>query len=204
MGPFVVAGLLAHGAFRLLVRPGMIADLSSAESEVIRLEERLGATEAGGGSGSEAGAAEAIASELIRTRERVDVLAGFLARPVDAEVVLHSLGSLASEAGIRFLRFAPEPEFLLDGYLTRAASVVAEGAFFDFLSFFERVSLLPQFVLIEDLGLEAAAEGLVRCRFVAVTVRAAEPPADPVSKFSATGAPVGAGSSGWRDGGPAE
>lgn len=192
LGPFVAAALVAYGGFRLLVRPGLIADLSRAESEVIEFEERLSAGEGGEPSGAEAVAAEAVAGELARTKERVDALSGFLASPMEGEAVLHSLGSLASEAGIRFLRFAPEPEFRLDGYMMRAASVVAEGAFFDFLRFFERVSLLPQLVLIEDVGLEGAPEGLVRCRFAAVTVRAAEFAGDPVAEFSASGAPAGA------------
>ena len=206
LGPFVVVGLLAYGGFRLLARPGMVADLSRAEGEVARLEEVLGATDGAGDAG--AAAAEEMANELAGTRERVAALSGILATPGEAEAVLHSLGSLASDAGVRFLRFAPEPEFRLGGYRTRAASVVAEGTFFDFLTFFERVSLLPQLVLIEDLGLEAARGGLIRCRFAAVTVGAAEPPPDAApgsfSSGNSSGRPLGSrparpedGGSGW-------
>lgn len=172
LGPFVVAGLMAQGAYRLLVRPGLLSELSRIEGEVADLRPRSG----GGAGDSDTGvaAAEEIRAELERTAERVAVLAGILPARAEAEPELHSLQALAARAGVRFRRFAPEPEYRLDGYRARAASVVAEGSFFELLGLFERISRLPQLVLIEDLDLRAAPEDLLECRFVAVSVRAAE------------------------------
>ena len=172
LGPFVMTGLVVYGAFRFAIRPGMVSELKSVEDQVAELRVRV-ATEEAERSDSDIEGSTDIAGELARTQERVTALAGILATPREADAVLQSLGFMASESGVRFLRFAPEPEYRLDGYLARAASVVAEGAFFEILSFFERVSLSPHLVLVEDVGLELGPGGVIRCRFVAVTVRAA-------------------------------
>ena len=172
LGPFVMTGLVVYGAFRFAVRPGMVSELKSVEDQVAELRVRV-PTEEAERSDSDIEGSTDIAGELARTQERVTALTGILATPREADAVLQSLGFMASESGVRFLRFAPEPEYRLDGYLARAASVVAEGAFFEILSFFERVSLSPHLVLVEDVGLELGPGGVIRCRFVAVTVRAA-------------------------------
>ena len=172
LGPFVTTGLVVYGAFRFTVRPGMVAELKRVEDQVAELRVRVATDGAEGSDPDIEGSAE-VAEELARTQERVTALAGILATPREAEAVLESLGFMASESGVRFLRFAPEPEYRLDGYLARAASVVAEGAFFEVLNFFERVSLSPHLVLVEDAGLELGPGGVIRCRFVAVTVRVA-------------------------------
>ena len=172
LAPFLVTALAAYGAFRLGIRPAMEAEAGRVEEEVVQLKTRADAA-GEGPSGSDAGEAAELARELARTGERVTALTGILATSSEAEAVLQSLGSMASAAGVRFLRFAPEPEYRLDGYVARAASVVAEGTFFEVLSFFERVSLSPHLVLVEELGIELAGGGLIHCRFVAVTVRAA-------------------------------
>ncbi len=172
LGSFVMTGLVVYGAFRFAVRPGMVSELKSVEDQVAELRVRV-PTEEAERSDSDIEGSTDIAGELARTQERVTALAGILATPREADAVLQSLGFMASESGVRFLRFAPEPEYRLDGYLARAASVVAEGAFFEILSFFERVSLSPHLVLVEDVGLELGPGGVIRCRFVAVTVRAA-------------------------------
>ena len=204
----LAAAAMVQGGFRLLVRPARAAALSAAEEETARLAARLAETEAaapdsfadgfddGLGDGDGEWEAEALAEELRRTRERVEALGGILARGGEAESVLHSLAPLAAEEGVAFRRFAPEPEYRLDGYTARAASVVAEGRFFDFTRFFERLSLLPQLVLIEDLEFRSAAGGRLASRFVAVTVRLDRQPGAPgpvAEDLSGTGAGSGGG-----------
>ena len=184
----LAAAAMVQGGFRLLVRPARAAALSAAETATARLAARLAETEEvaapdgledGFDDGDGEWEAEALAEELRRTRERVEALGGILARGGEAESVLHSLAPLAAEEGVAFRRFAPEPEYRLDGYTARAASVVAEGRFFDFTRFFERLSLLPQLVLIEDLEFRSAAGGRLASRFVAVTVRLDRQPGAP-------------------------
>lgn len=199
----VVAAVLVYGLFRLAVRPAMVRELVQAEDEVAALTLRRDqdGAENPGLLGKEA---TELAGELTRTRRRVAALGGILATPGEAESVLQSLGNTALAVGVRFQRFAPEPEYRLDGFLASAASVVAEGTFFDFVNFFERLSLSPYLVLVEDLTLEGTASGVLRGQFTAVTVRAAEagvdaaPNVDPVSGASEPEEP--AKPEGWVEG----
>lgn len=172
-GSFLAAAAVAYAIFGLGVRPGMVLETQRVEEEVARLNTLADAGRAGP-SGPNAGEAAERTRELTRVEERVAALRGILATPGESEAVLQSLGAAAAAAGVRFVRFAPEPEYRLDGYLASAVSVVAEGAFGDFLRFFERVSLSPHLVLIEEMALEQAPGDLLHCRFVAVTVRAVE------------------------------
>ena len=172
-GSFLAAAAVAYAVFRFGVRPGMVLEARRVEEELARLSPPANAGLAGP-SGPEAGEAAELAGELTRVGERVAALRGILATPGEAEAVLQSLGATAAAAGVRFLRFAPEPGYRLDGYLASAVSVVAEGAFVDFLRFFERVSLSPHLVLMEEVVLERGPGDLLQCRFVAVTIRAVE------------------------------
>ena len=195
----LLAALVACGLFRWAIRPGMLAEVIAVEAEVLRLHGRLTA-EAFGQPAADAGEAAELALEVTRSEARIAELGRILAASGDAEAVLESLGGMATAAEIRFLRFAPEPEYQLDGYLANAVSVVAEGTFFDFLRFFERVSRSSHLVLVEDVTLEKAADGLVQCRFAAVTVRPAgagveAPHPEPLLPGSSgAGGPGGAGS----------
>ena len=172
-GSFLAAAALAYAGFRLGVRPGMVLETRRVEEEIARLNTPANTARAGP-SGPDARQAAELAEELTRVEERVTALAGILATSGESEAVLESLGRTAAAAGIRFLRFAPEPGYQLDGYLARAVSVVAEGDFVDFLRFFERVSLSPHLVLMEEVLLERTPGDLLECRFVAVTVRAVD------------------------------
>lgn len=171
-GPFLAAAALAYAVFRLGVRPGMVLETQRVEEEMARLSAPANPGRAGVPD-PDAGEAAELAGELVRVEERVTALRGILATSGETEAVLQSLGAAAAAAGVRFLRIAPEPAYQLDGYLAGAVSVVAEGAFVDFLRFFDRVSLLPHLVLLEEVALERAPGDLLRCRFAAVTVRAA-------------------------------
>ena len=165
----MVAGLLAQGAFRVLLRPQLLADLAATAAETAGLApQRPGAAET-----RQPGAGD-LDSDLTRTGERVAGLVRTLGIPTESGAVLQSLPALASAAGVRFRRFAPEPEYRLDGHRARAAAVTAEGGFFDLLGLFERIARLPQLVLIDELELEAGPDGLIECRFVAVSLRVAE------------------------------
>ena len=166
-GSFLAAAALSYAVFRLGVRPGMVLEAERVEEEVARLNAPAPA-------GPDAGEAADLAGERTRVEERVAALRGILATSGESEAVLQSLGATAAAAGVRFLRFAPEPGYRLDGYQASAVSVVAEGAFGDFLRFFERVSLSPHLVLMEEVTLEGTPGELLQCRFVAVTVRAVE------------------------------
>lgn len=163
----------ACAGYRFGVRPGIVGEAQRVEEELARL-----ATPASAGrdapSGPDAGEAAVLAGELRGVGERVAALRGTLATAGEAEAVLESLGAAASAAGIRFLRFAPEPGYRLDGYLASAVSIVAEGAFVDFLGFFDAVSLSPHLVLMEEVAFERTPGDLLQCRFVAVTMRAVE------------------------------
>lgn len=150
----------------------MVLEARRAEEETARLNAPPN-TGRGGPSGPDGGEAAELAGELARVEERVLALRGIVATAGESEAVLQSLGATAAAAGVRFLRFAPEPGYRLDGYLASSVSIVAEGAFADFLRFFERVSLSPHLVLMEEVALERAPGDLLQCRFVAVTVRAA-------------------------------
>ena len=172
-GSFLAAAAVAYAVFRWGVRPEMAAEARRVEEEVARLHAQANAGRAAPSGGDAAEAAQ-LAGERTRVEERVLALRGILATAGESDAVLQSLGATAAAAGIRFLRLAPEPGYRLDGYLASAVSVVAEGAFVDFLRFFERVSLSPHLVLMEEVALERAPGDLLRCRFVAVTVRAVE------------------------------
>lgn len=172
VGLFLAVAAIAYGLFRLAVRPAMVAEAGRVEDEVARMNAQR-ASDAGP-SGGEAERAAELVRELGRVEERVAALSGILATSAEAEAVLRSLGATAAEAGVRFVRFAPEPAYRLDRYEASAVSVVAEGTFFDFLGFFERVSLSPHLVLVEEVALERGEGDLLQCRFVAVTVRPAE------------------------------
>ena len=172
-GSFLAAAAVAYAVFRLGVRPGMVLETRQVEEEIARLNTPAN-TASAGPAGPDAGEAAELAGELTRVEERVAALAGILAGSGESEAVLQSLGAAAAAAGIRFLRFAPEPGYQLDGYLASAVSVVAEGVFADFLRFFDRVSLSPHLVLMEEVLLERTPGDLLQCRFVAVTVRAVE------------------------------
>ena len=169
LGPFLLAGFLVQGGFRLLVRPGMLADLAGAEAQVAAL------ASAPGGRLDERFRDPDPSSDLEETEARVATLARALATPTDGGSALQSLHGLAAPTGVRLRRFAPEPEYRLDDYRGRAVSVTAEGEFFELLGFFRRVSRLPRLVLIQEFELEAAPEGLVRCRFVAVSIGGGPP-----------------------------
>lgn len=171
-GSFLAAAALAYAVFRLGVRPGMILETRRVEEETARLN---APANAGRGAFSDPDAAEAaeLAGELARVEERVVALRGILATAGESEAVLQSLGAAAAAAGVRFVRFAPEPGYRLDEYLASSVSIIAEGAFADFLRFFERVSLSPHLVLMEEVALERTPGDLLRCRFVAVTIRVA-------------------------------
>ena len=172
-GSLLALAAVAYAVFRLGVRPGMVLDVQRVEEEVAGLNTPAPAGRAAP-SGSDAGEAAQLVGELTRVEARVAALRGILATSGESEAVLQSLGATATAAGVRFLRFAPEPGYRLDGYLASAASVVAEGAFGDLLRFFDRVSLSPHLVLMEEVAFEPAPGDLLQCRFVAVTVRAAE------------------------------
>lgn len=172
-GSFLAAAALSYAVFRWGVRPRMVLETREVEAEVARLN-TLADPGRAGLPGPDAGQAAELAGERTRVEERVAALAGILATPGESEAVLQSLGATAAAAGVRFLRFAPEPEYQLDGYLASAVSILAEGAFVDFLRFFERVSLSPHLVLMEEVSLETGPGELLQCRFVAVTVRVAE------------------------------
>ncbi len=172
-GSFLVVVALVYAVFRLAARPGMVGEARRVEEEVARLSTPANADRTGP-SGSGAGEAAELVRELSGVEERVAALRGILATSGESEAVLQALGTTASATGIRFLRFAPEPAYQLDGYLASGVSIVAEGAFVDFLRFFERVSLSPHLVLMEEVALERMPGDLLQGRFVAVTVRAAE------------------------------
>ena len=196
VGVPLVAAAIAYCLFRLAVRPAMVAEARSVEDEVARMNAQARMSDAGR-SGAEAEEAAALVAELRRVEERVAALSGILATSTEAETVLRSLGATASAAGVRFVRFAPEPAHRLDGYVASAVSVIAQGTFFEFLRFFERLSLSPHLVLVEDVALERGEGDLLECRFVAVTVRAAEAgsdspgPRDVTATGSDSGKPVG-------------
>ena len=172
-GPLLAVVALVYAVFRLGMRPEMVGEARRVEAEVARLSTAANAGRAGP-SGPDAGEGAELARELSGVEERVAALRGILAASGESEAGLQSLGATASARGIRFLRFAPEPGYQLDGYLASAVSIVAEGAFVDFLRFFERVSLSPHLVLMEEVALERMPGDLLQGRFVAVTVRAAE------------------------------
>ena len=172
-GWFLIAAAVVYAGFRLGVRPGMVVEARRVEEEVARLN-TSGNAGRPGSSGSDAAEATELARELTRVEERVAPLRGILATSGESEVILQSLGATASATGVRFLRFAPEPAFQLDAYLASAVAVVAEGAFVDFLRFFERISLSPHLVLMEEVAFERGSGGLLQCSFVAVTLRAVE------------------------------
>ena len=172
VGLYLAAAAIAYCLFRLALRPAMLAEARQIEDEVARMNAQASVSGAGS-SGADGERAEELARELGHAEERVASLSGILATSAEAETVLRSLGATASAAGVRFVRFAPEPATRLDGYLAGTVSVVAEGTFFDFLRFFDRISLSPHLVLVEDVALESGVGDLLQCRFVAVTLRAA-------------------------------
>ena len=171
VGLCLAAAAIAYCLFRLALRPAMVAEARQVEDELARMSAQAKMREAGP-SGAGAEEAEELARALSHVEERVAALSGILATSAEAETVLRSLGATASAAGVRFVRFAPEPATRLDGYLASAVAVVAEGTFFDFLRFFDRISVSPHLVLVEDVALERGVDDLLQCRFVAVTVRA--------------------------------
>ena len=180
--PFVLVAILVVAGYRIVFRPARITALEGAEAAAAQLRARL----AGSGGGEplpDSGEAEQVRTERDRLEAEVRQRSGLLAYGDEAERILASLGALAAEEGVRFRRFAPEPEYRLHRYTVRSAVVAAEGRFFGFLRFFERIAAMPQLVLIEQLAFETAghADGRLHARFVAVTVGAEGSPPDPAN-----------------------
>ncbi len=170
--PFALASVVAWGAYRTAIRPARVAALSAADAAASGLRQRLARAEALSPD-FDVQEKERVTDQLAQLAAEVDRRNRSLASSDLGDQVLASLSALAAEEGVRFRRFAPEPETRASGYALRAAVVSAEGSFFDFLRFFERVAAMTPLVLIEEAAFEASGQGDGRlaARFVAVSVQ---------------------------------
>ncbi len=105
----------------------------------------------------------AVASELERSRRQLEALRSMVPPAPEAETLLHSLPGLAAEEGLTVRRFAPEPEPVPGAYGReygeRPATMEADGDFFEFVRFLERIAALPRLVLVEELDLRESPGG---------------------------------------------
>ncbi len=169
--PFLVIALGIQFGFRLFVRPAKQAALLAEESRVARLGDDLRSAEASGGDGDRK-VAEVARADLDRQARQVEILRGVLSAGQQAQELLDSLAAAATEEGLRMRRFAPEPAFSMGPFTARSAAVEAEGNYFDFVRFFERVAGFGKAIVIDDFELSAPAEpgGALSGRFVAVVI----------------------------------
>ncbi len=176
--PFLIGAAFVHGGFRLFVHPDSRAAAERLELQVTR----EGAPEGGSSPERDPGLVLAetarLEEELALRRTRVRSLWAPLAPTADPDEVLHSLRAVAAREQVEVLRFAPEAEVRLDRFRARAVRLALEGGFFGLLGFLDRVSALPQLVLIEDAQFDAAptSGGRLRARLTAIAVRGEGPP----------------------------
>ena len=101
----------------------------------------------------------ALTAELERSRRQLGALRSLVPAAPEAEALLHSLPAVAAEEGLTVHRFAPDEEHDRDGYGARPATMDAEGEFFDFIRFFERVAASSHLVLVEEVELRGPPDG---------------------------------------------
>ncbi len=171
---FAVAALALQAGFRLWIRPDKLGALNQERDRIARLTAELRAIEDPAAGGAARQAADAVRADLDRTLRQVEVLRGVLGAEAEAAGILDSIAGIASDEGLRLRRFAPDPAFPIGPFLAHTATVEAEGRYFDFLRFFERIAELGRVVVVDEFDLLAPAEpgGLLTGRFVAMTVAA--------------------------------
>lgn len=167
--PLVAAAAVGWFGYRTIFFPERRSAIEALRGETARLAARLEESEReerARGMLPEAAPAEdaaAVASELERSGRQLEALRSMVPPAPEAEILLHSLPGLAAEEGLTVRRFAPEPEPAPGGYGReygeRPATMEADGDFFEFVRFLERVAALPRLVLIEELDLRESSGG---------------------------------------------
>ena len=171
--PIVAAAAVGWFGYRTIFFPERRGAIEAIRGEAARLAARLEESdreERARGMLPEAAPDEdaaAVASELERSRRQLGALRSMVPPASEAETLLHSLPGIAAEEGLAVRRFAPEPERPVgetgreygEAYDERPATMEAEGDFFEFVRFLERVAALPRLVLVEELDLRESPGG---------------------------------------------
>lgn len=167
--PLVAAAAVGWFGYRTIFFPERRSAIEAIRGETTRLAARLEESEREERARRmvpEAAPAEdgaAVASELERSRRQLEALRSMVPPAPEAETLLHSLPGLAAEEGLTVRRFAPEPEPAPGAYGTeygeRPATMEADGEFFEFVRFLERIAALPRLVLVEELDLRESPGG---------------------------------------------
>ncbi len=181
---FVALAVAVQIGFRLWVRPGREAAMNRERDRVVRLTADLRAREEPEAGGAERREADILRADLERTVQRVETLHRILGAGTEASGILDSIAGIASEEGLRLRRFAPELSYPMGPFRAWSATVEAEGRYFDFLRFLDRIAGLEQAVVIDEFDLSAPVDpgGLLTGRFVAMAIAAESEPADPAAE----------------------
>lgn len=165
--PLVAAAAVGWFGYRTIFFPERRSAIEAIRGETARLAARLEESdreERARQLAPEAAPAEdaaAVASELERSRRQLGALRSMVPAPPEAEALLHSLPGLAAEEGLTVRRFAPDPERAVgeygEVYDERPATMEADGGFFEFVRFLDRVAALPRLVLVEELDLRESS-----------------------------------------------
>ena len=178
---------------RLILLPARRAQIEQARNQAADLAGRLDRLVRGNAAPGPSG--EAVAGELARSREQLELLRGLLPLDHEAEALLHSVPEMAAGAGLTIRRFAPEPAHRLDDTIARTAAVDALGGYFEFLGLLDRIAALPRLVLISGLELLGPPdpEGALAGRF-SVVVFSLPAPSEESGAAPATAAAAATGS----------
>ena len=183
--PLVAAAALGWFGYRAAVFPERREALEAVRNESGRLaaeiaERNREAAASGAPEAAPPDDAAAVARELERSRRRLARLGTLAPASSEAEELLHTLPGLAGDEGLAVRRFAPEGGREVGRYTARIGVLDAEGAYFDFVGFFERVAEIPRFVLAEEFELadSGTGDGPLRGR-IRISVISLDEPFDP-------------------------
>lgn len=182
--PLLAAAALGWFGYRTVFFPERREALEAVRNESARLTAEIAERnrQAAASDAPEAAPpddAAAVARELERSRRRLARLGTLAPAPSEAEELLHTLPGLAGDEGLAVRRFAPEGDREVGRYTARVGVLDAEGTYFDFVGFFERVAEIPRFVLAEEFELadSGAGEGRLRGR-IRISVLSLDEPFD--------------------------
>lgn len=185
--PLLAAAAVGWFGYRTVFFPDRRDGLAAIRNESARLATEIAertreAAAAGAPEAAPPDDAAAVARELERSRRRLARLGTLAPAPSEAEELLHALPGLAGDEGLTVRRFAPEGDREIGRYTARIGVLDAEGAYFDFVRFFERVAEIPRFVFAEEFELadSGAGDGRLRGR-IRISVLSLDEPFDAVA-----------------------
>lgn len=91
-------------------------------------------------------------AEVQRLEAQLAVLLEQLPNTAEIPALLRSISDVGKEAGLEFLKFAPQPETQKGFYAEIPVAIAVSGGYHNFVLFADRVGHLPRIVNISDIG----------------------------------------------------